>query len=50
MDPTIPKTDYDIPTFLKQEYGDEKGTQYASQYETFLAKPIVIYALKQTDY
>ena len=49
MDPVIPKTDYDIPTFLKQEYGDEKGAQYASQYESFLARPIVIHALKQAD-
>lgn len=50
MDPVIPKTDYDIPTFLKQEYGDEKGAQYVSQYESFLARPIVIHALKQADY
>ena len=50
MDPAIPKTDYDIPTFLKQEYGEEKGKKYADQYETFLAKPIVIHALKQTEY
>lgn len=50
MDPVIPKTDYDIPTFLKQEYGDETGERYASQYETFLARPIVIHALKQADY
>ncbi len=50
MDPVIPKTDYDIPAFLKQEYGDEKGERYAGQYETFLARPIVIHALKQADY
>ena len=50
MDPAIPKTDYDIPTFLKQEYGEEKGNRYANQYETFLARPIVIHALKQTAY
>jgi hypothetical protein len=50
MDPIIPKTDYDIPTFLKQEYGDEKGNLYASQYESFLAMPITIHALKQSEY
>lgn len=50
MDPIIPKTDYDIPTFLKQEYGEAKGSQYAAQYETFMARPVVIYALKQADY
>lgn len=50
MDPAIPKTDYDIPTFLKQEYGEEKGNRYANQYETFLAKPIVIHVLKQSGY
>lgn len=50
MDPAIPKTNYDIPTFLNQEYGEEKGKQYWSQYESFLAGPVVVHALKQTDY
>ncbi len=35
---------------MKPEYGDEKGTMYATQYQVFLARSVVVHALKQTDY
>jgi hypothetical protein len=49
MDPIIPNTDYDIPTFLNKEYGEEKGKEHWEKYQTFWAKPVEVHALKQTS-
>ncbi len=50
MDPVIPNTDYDILTFLKNEYGNETGTAHWNTYLTFMAQEPLIVGLKQTDY
>jgi hypothetical protein len=50
MDPVIPKTDYDILTFLKNEYGNEIGDKHWQTYLTFMARESIIVGLKQTDY
>lgn len=50
MDPIIPNTDYDIPTFLNQEYGEEKGKEHWAKYQTFWAKPVEAHILKQTSF
>lgn len=49
MDPIIPNTDYDIPTFLNKEYGEEKGKEHWEKYQTFWAKSVEVHALKQTS-
>lgn len=50
MDPIIPNTDYDIPTFLNMEYGEEKGKEHWAKYQTFWAKPVEAHMLKQTSF
>jgi len=50
MDPVIPNTDYDILTFLKNEYGSETGTTHWNTYLTFMAQEPLVVGLKQTDY
>lgn len=49
MDPIIPNTDYDIPTFLNKEYGEVKGKEHWAKYESFWAKPVDVHVLKQTS-
>ncbi|MEK7257227.1 MAG: hypothetical protein AAB316_20910, partial [Bacteroidota bacterium] len=49
MDPVIPNTNYDIPTFLNQEYGEEKGKEHWATYQTFWAKPVEAHVLKQSS-
>jgi hypothetical protein len=50
MDPVIPNTDYDILTFLKNEYGNETGEKHWQTYLTFMAREPIIVGLKQTSY
>ncbi len=47
MDPGIPKTQYDIPAFLKSEYGDEKGQQHYDKYQSLVEE--TPYGFRQTD-
>ena len=49
MDPVIPNTDYDIPTFLNNEYGIEEGMKHWNTYLTFLAREPMVVGLMQTD-
>ena len=50
MDPIIPKTDYDIPTFLNDAYGEELGKEHWASYMAFMAEPPRVFVFKQTDY
>jgi hypothetical protein len=50
MDPVIPKTDYDILTFLKNEYGPEAGEKHWEKYLSFMAHDPLVVGLKQTGY
>ncbi len=50
MDPIIPKTNYDIPRFLNNEYGEEMGKKHWEKYMTFMAEPPQTLYLRQTDY
>jgi hypothetical protein len=50
MDPIIPKTDYEIDTFLEKEYGKELGQKHWNKYLTFMADEPKVIALKQTNY
>ena len=46
MDPAIPKTIYDIPLFLTQEYGEMKGKKYFEEYQGMVEEKV--FAFKQT--
>lgn len=48
MDPIIPETNYDIPKFLNNEYGEELGNKHWVEYLTFMAGPPQGIVLKQT--
>ena len=50
MDPLIPNTDYDITTFLNNEYGTEEGKKHWEKYLSFMAIEPQAFFLKQTDY
>lgn len=50
MDPIIPNTNYDITTFLDNEYGKELGKKHWEKYLTFMAEEPQAIALKQTNY
>jgi hypothetical protein len=50
MDPVVQGGDYDIPSLLNKEYGEEKGKAYLEQYMSFMAKPGEAHILQQTNY
>lgn len=50
MDPVVPGADYDIPTLLRQAYGDEMAGKHWAAYESFMAKEPELISLIQTNY
>lgn len=50
MDPIIPNTNYDIPAFLNEAYGEKKGKDHWGTYLSFMAESPQSILLTQTDY
>lgn len=50
MDPVVVGADYDIPTLLKQAFGDEMANKHWEAYVSYLAKEPEVIELIQTNY
>lgn len=50
MDPLVVGSNYEIPPFLKQVYGEELGQKHWEAYLSYVAKEPEVIALIQTNY